>query len=105
MLVEKLHCEPEQDLGVEVLLAVGRDEVVEIECERGVADALAAVVDGGVPDVPPPGVRSDVVEEEVELGRLCSGRRQDPVGRKGAHADAASDGRAEDRKSTRLNSS
>ena len=44
MLVEELHPEAEQDLCVEVLLAVRRHEVVQVERERRVGDALAAGV-------------------------------------------------------------
>ena len=52
---------PEQDLGLEVLLAVGGEEVVQIESERPrVGGAVGAKTQMG----------GDEIQEEVELGAL-----------------------------------
>ena len=70
VLVHELHREPEQDLHVEVLLPVGREQVVEVDRERRVGDALAAAVERRLPDVAPADVWRDVVQEQVQLRAL-----------------------------------
>jgi hypothetical protein len=88
--VEQLHRVAEQDLAVQVGAAVGRHEVVQVEGQRGVGEALpAGVVAGGQALVAPGGVGGDLVQEEVELGGFAAVGGHHPVGRADADGDRA----------------
>jgi hypothetical protein len=92
--VKQLHPISQQDLGVEFERAIRREQIVQIDRQGRVADALAARVPRRQPDVAPPGVGRDLIEEQIELALLIERRHVDAVWRQRRHRHVA-DGRGQ----------
>jgi hypothetical protein len=68
--VQQLQGVAEQDLGLQVGPAVGRQQVVQVEGEERVADAVAAGVARGQGGIAPGDIWRDLMQEEIELRRI-----------------------------------
>jgi hypothetical protein len=79
--VQHLHAVAEEDLGLELGRAVGGEQVVQVEAQRRVRDALAARVVRRQADVAPAEIRRHLVEEQVQAVRLRLPGQQHAVGR------------------------
>jgi hypothetical protein len=93
-LVQREHGMAEYDFGVEGFLAVGGDEVMQVECERRVRQAVAFRIATGERRIAPRGIRRNLVKKEIELvvvGVAGSVGGNDTVGRKRSHIDAGDD--------------
>ena len=86
-VVERGDHVAEEDLRSERILAVRADDVVEVDAERHVRHEVAALAAWGWPEVGPPLVAADVVEEEVDRVALLRAGR-DPVRRERGDAHA-----------------
>jgi hypothetical protein len=88
-LVQQMHGVAQQDLGLEVGLAVGRQHVVQIERQRRVGQPLAA--DSAARrqiDVAPGPIGRHPIEKEIETRRIAGVLEINGVGGDGAHRDA-----------------
>ena len=71
--MQQLHSIAQENLGVEFLGAVRRQQVMQVEGQRRIADSLAGSVARRQTDITPGGVRRDLIEKKVEATSAVSG--------------------------------
>ena len=91
-LVHLLHRIAQKDFGVEVLAAVSGDQVVQVQRQRRIADALAIVAVRRQIGVAPALVRRHLIQEQIDLVRFLRAAG-DTIRRRCADLEAADGGK------------
>ena len=89
--MHKVHGVAQQDFAVQFLAAVGGEKIVQVQCERRVAQPFATAVTRWQADVAPGRVGSDVVQKQVELAADIGAVERDGIGRYRGDGDVAAD--------------